>query len=99
MTCILIAAVITCTGTAPRLTPAEAVRVLTASTRPFVYVAPAPRDYPRELPPVTSPETGWPYHGSIADLPPTRPLAAPWRVTTTIRHGVVETWFNGKNMR
>jgi len=44
-TCSLILGVIACLATAPRPTPAEAVNVLTASVRPFVYVersSPAP---------------------------------------------------------
>lgn len=37
-TCVIVAALITCTGVAPRPTPAEAVAVLTGSVRPYVAI-------------------------------------------------------------
>jgi len=44
-TCILVLGIISCVLTAPRPTPAEAAKILTASSPPYVYVAPAPRAY------------------------------------------------------
>lgn len=41
-TCALVLGIITCTSTAPKLTPAEAVRVFTAASTPSMYVPPAP---------------------------------------------------------
>ena len=87
-TCILVAAVITCAGTPPRQTPAEAVRVLTASVQPFVPMpprAPYPLVMMEQSPTFPAPAT------------PTRPLSAPWSVTTyASRGGHVFSTFNGR---
>lgn len=93
MTCLIVALVISCSTTAPRLAPAEAVRILTASVAP--YVAPLPVVARDERPVPHDPN--WPF---LTPPTPTKPLAPPWRVTTVITtdHGV-QTYFNGQNMR
>ena len=44
--CVLALGIITCTSTAPRLTPTEAARILVASSAPYAYVPPVPLDGP-----------------------------------------------------
>ena len=87
-TCILIAAVITCAGTPPRQTPAEAVRVLITSVQPFV---PMPPRAPHPLVVIAQSPT------FPAPATPIRPLSEPWSVTTyASRGGYVFSTFNGR---
>jgi hypothetical protein len=93
ITCLVVAAVITCTSTEPKPAPADAVRVLTHSVAPFHLVVPMRRDLPRDV--VIRPLT------STMPVPtPTKPLSEPWRVTTveTPDRGTV-IWFNGEVVR
>lgn len=88
--CLVIAAVITCTGLPPKPTPSEAVKVLTASVQP--YVAPWPRAE-RTTQDVNAATT---FSQFTTPATPIKPLSDPWRVTTVFtRHHGVETYFNG----
>jgi hypothetical protein len=98
MTTCIVALVISCTNTAPRLTPTEAVRVLTNSVAPYVAPLPLPDAYALASRAQVIPhDPAWPF---LTPPTPTAPLAPPWRVTTVIttNHGV-QTYFNGRNMR
>jgi len=97
MHCLIVAAVVTCTAapaSAPPA-PATAVAILTASVPP--YVAPWPRavrtaaDERPLAPPSPSPFP--------TPATPIAPLAAPWRVTTTVTPWGAYTWVNGVLIR
>jgi hypothetical protein len=78
MTCIIIAAVVTCTGLAAPPPPAEAIRILTASVRPFdpqsvvVVVPPTPPAMIVSEPPPLFPEfpPARRLDGTLVDQPP-----------------------------
>jgi hypothetical protein len=93
--CLVIAAVISCTGLPANQTPAAAVQVLTASVQP--YVAPWSRAL-RVAEDVRAPRTN-PYSPFRTPATPIKPLADPWRVTTRVTAWGVDTWFNGRLMR
>jgi hypothetical protein len=87
--CVIVAtAILNCTS-AQALPPADAVRVLTSNTRPFV--APV-RITPQYAPPIPH-DPNWPF---LSPMSPTRPLAPPWSVTTYYGRNHVETFFNGE---
>ena len=88
--CLVIAAVISCTITTPKPTPAEAVKVLTSSVPQ--YIAPWPRVYQDTRPAPRDPN--WPFR---APATPIQPLAPPWSVTTYYGRNHVETFFNGQS--
>lgn len=87
-TCALLLGIITCTSTAQRPTPADAVRILTASSPPYVYVLPAPRYGPVVA--ATGSRSGagpwdWPeptyarrLDGTLLTMPPAVYGAQPW---------------------
>ncbi len=95
-TCALVLGLITCTvAPGARLAPAEAVRVLTSNTSPWIAPPPLPdaytlamRDQP--LPPPN------PYSPFLTPATPIQPLAPPWSVTTHYGRNYVETLFNGR---
>jgi hypothetical protein len=89
-TCLVIAAVISCTFQGPRPTPAEAVRVLTSSIPQ--YIAAWPRVWQDTRPAPHDPN--WPFR---APATPIQPLAPPWSVTTYYGRNHVETFFNGQS--
>src|SRR2546423_5458178 len=97
MTCTIIAAIVNCIALSvqPSRSPADAVRVLTASVRP--WQRPVEFDGLQRLldsRPVPY-EPGWRF---TTPSTPAKPLASPWTVTTYYgRHGV-ETDFNGESL-
>lgn len=95
--CLIIAAIVTCTNLPPKITPEEAVKVLTSQSQPFTYASPSrvPYGQPETAAPVPASARPWP----IGPLPPTQPLAPPFRVTTRVTRWGVDTWFNGKRVR
>lgn len=97
ITCLIVAAVVSCTNTEPKPTPADAVRVLTTSVAPFVPPAPK-REVWRDIALFSIPAPS----GSNGMPPPTptKPLSDPWRVTTVVTPDRgVQTWFNGARVR
>src|SRR5262245_60099458 len=92
-TCILVAAVITCTNVHPRPSPSEAARVFTASSGQRFAPTPIPdpaRDVVVPLP-RDQPVEGW-----TSEYARVRPLAEPWSVTTHYGRRGPETYFNGR---
>jgi hypothetical protein len=97
ITCLIVAAVVTCSNVPPKPAPADAARVLTSSVRPWTPPAPKRevwRDFALLSIPAPSGTNGMPAPT------PTRPLSSPWRVTTVVTPDRgVQTWFNGERVR
>ena len=87
--CVLALGIITCTSTAPRLTPTEAARILVASSAPYAYVPPVPLDGPIVVTNHSRPGDGpweWPepqparrLDGTLLTTPPTMYGVSRWR--------------------
>lgn len=96
-TCLVIAAVISCTTSTPKPTPHDAVRVLTSSVTAFVAAPPIPSRVERDLARYRDEHTA---HGGMPPATPIKPLSEPWRVTTVVTpNRGVQTWFNGQLIR
>jgi hypothetical protein len=94
-TCALVLGLITCTvAPGARLAPAEAVRVLTSNTRPYVAPPPLPDAYALAMRNQDVPHN--PNSPFLTPATPIQPLAPPWSVTTHYGRNYVETLFNGR---
>jgi len=92
-TCIIVAAIVTCTNLQPT-TPKDAARVLTSSVRP--WVAPPPKvDWLANYSARPAPNPYWPFNGPPS---PTKPLSAPWSVSTYSDGSTTATFFNGQQI-
>jgi hypothetical protein len=100
MTCLIVAAIVSCTNPTPKPSPAEAIKVITASVPAFV---PVNREYERARENARYQMMRQPIRDATTSMPvptPTKPLSEPWRVTTVVtRDRGVQTWFNGERVR
>src|SRR5262245_56882959 len=94
-TCILVAAVITCTNAGPRPSPEDAVKTFTASSGQRFAPMPAPDPARNVVVPLPADHPG---EGWTSEYARVRPLAPPWEATTYYGHRGPVTLFNGEPM-
>lgn len=95
MFCTIIAATILNCRAIHAVPPAEAVRVLTSNTSPWIAPPPLPTPYEFAMrnAPLPPPNPNSPF---LTAATPTQPLAPPWSVTTYYGRRYLETRFNGR---
>lgn len=91
--CTIVGAVILhCASTHP-LPPAEAVRVLTSNTRPYIAPPPMPDRFTLAMRAMPSPPPN-PYSPFLTPATPIAPLSEPWSYTTYYGRHVAVTRSN-----
>jgi hypothetical protein len=95
MPCAIIAAAILNCTSAQALSPADAVRVLTSHTSPWMAPPPMPSPYEFAMRNAPTPAPN-PYSPFLTPATPIAPLAPYWSVTTRYGRNRVETVFNDR---